>query len=352
MHFALLVFAPVAELADAPDLGSGVNTCGFDPCQAHHTAAIFISRRIFVLRKNSMDKATKATLAALLGYSIFGFCFLFSKTALGFASPFLLLAVRFFIAFIALNAVLIFGKKKFSLKGKPVANLLLLGLIQPVCYFIFETYGINSTSAAFSGVMIGMVPVVGLIFGILFLREKCSLLQGLCTVFSVFGVYLTTSGGFGNVSAKGFLLLFCAVVSAALFTILSRKISKDFSAFERTYVMFLLGSAVFIPVAFFEGQNDFSAMLKPFSEPLFWISVIYLAIISSVCAFLLINSALNHIPAGRALIFSNFTTVISVLAGIFIMGDSFSGIQLFGILIITISVFGVSYNGKNKKHTA
>ena len=294
-----------------------------------------------------MNKTTKSTLAALLGYSIFGFSFLFSKTALAFASPFFLLAARFLLAFIALNLVMLFGKTKISLKGKPLGSLLLLGFIQPVCYFIFETYGIDSTSAAFSGVMIGMVPVAGLVFGILFLHEKCSFLQGFFTVFSVLGVYLTTSGGFGNISAKGFFLLLGAVVSAALFTILSRKTSEHFSAFERTYVMFLLGSAVFIPMAIFEHGSDLSLMLKPFSEPLFCISVLYLAVVSSVCAFLLINFALNHIPAGRALIFSNFTTVISVLAGIFIMGDSFSKIQLLGILIITVSVFGVSFR-KNK----
>ena len=45
----------------------------------------------------------------------------------------------------------------------------------------------------------------------------------------------------------------------------------------------------------------------------------------------------------EALIFSNFTTVVSVLAGIFIMGDSFTLIQLLGIVIITAGVFGVSW---------
>ncbi len=125
-----------------------------------------------------MDKTTKATFSALIGYSIFGFSFLFSKTALAFASPFFLLAARFLFAFIALNLVMLFEKTKISFKGKPLGSLLLLGFIQPVCYFIFETYGIDSTSAAFSGVMIGMVPVAGLVFGILFLHEKCSFLQG------------------------------------------------------------------------------------------------------------------------------------------------------------------------------
>jgi drug/metabolite transporter (DMT)-like permease len=191
--------------------------------------------------------------------------------------------------------------------------------------------------------MIGTVPIIGLILGTLFLKEKCGFLQGFFTVLSVLGVYLTTSGGFGNISAKGFAFLLGAAFSAALFTILSRKISEHFSAFERTYVMFLLGSAVFIPLAIFEQRNDLGLILKPLSEPLFLLSVFYLAVVSSVCAFLFINYSLNYIPAGRALVFSNFTTVISVLAGIFIMGDSFSLTQLFGIAVITLSVFGVSY---------
>lgn len=290
-----------------------------------------------------LGSTAKATLFALIGYGIFGFSFLFSKTALEFAQPFTLLAIRFLAAFIILNLLRIHGKIGISYKGKPVGTLLFLGFIQPVCYFIFETYGIECTSAAFSGVMIGMVPVVGLVFGTVFLREKCSFLQGFCTVASVFGVYLTTAGGMGNISPKGFFLLFGAVLSAAAFTILSRKTAEHFSAFERTYMMFALGTAVFIPLALFENKGDFSALTRPFSEPVFIVSVIYLAAVSSVLAFILINSALNHLPAGRTLIFSNFTTVVSVLAGIFIMGDSFTPVQLFGILIISLAVFGVSY---------
>ncbi len=31
----------MAELADAPDLGSGVNSCRFDSCYPHHFTALF-----------------------------------------------------------------------------------------------------------------------------------------------------------------------------------------------------------------------------------------------------------------------------------------------------------------------
>ncbi len=288
-----------------------------------------------------MKQTHKAILASLIGNSIFGFSFLFSKVALDLVTPFVLLSIRFLTAFLVLNLLRLTGKCTVSLKGKPVGLLLLLGLVQPVFYFICETYGIAMTSASFSGVMIGLAPVVGLVFGVLFLKEKCTLFQGVCTILSAIGVGMTTTGGFGA-SMTGFLMLLGAVCSAALFAILSRRIAAHFSPFERTYVMFGLGSTVFTLIALAQNGWSLTALTAPLARPTFIGAVLYLAVVSSVCAFLLINYSLSHIPAGRALIFSNFTTVISVLAGIFIMKDTFTAVQLLGMLIITASVFGVS----------
>ena len=293
-----------------------------------------------------MNKTTKAILAALLGHSIFGFSFLFSKVALNIVSPYVLLSIRFIVAFLVLNLLLCTGKFHIDLKGKPVKYLLLLGLLQPVIYFICESYGISMTTAAFSGVMIGLVPVVGLVLGVLFLKEKCTLFQVICTVMSVVGVSMTSTGGFGTVSWAGFLFLLGAVLSGVLFTILNRSISDRFSAFERTYVMFALGSVFFTAIALVENGGMVSALIAPIAVPEFLVSVIYLAVVSSVCAFLLINYSVNYVSAGKVMIFANFTTVISVLAGIFIMGDRFAPVQLVGIVIITLSVFGVSYPQK------
>ena len=290
-----------------------------------------------------MSQRTKATIAALLGYSIFGFSFLFSKLALNVAEPLVLISVRFLLAFLALNVLLLTGKNKISLKGKPVPKLLLLGFVHPVMYFILESYGISMTTAAFSGLMIGLSPVIGLVFGVLFLKERCTKLQAVCTVLSVVGVAMTGTGGLGTVSFTGFALLLATAVCAALFPILSRSTATHFSAYERTYVMIGMGSIVFTVMALFQNRQDLSALAAPLSTGVFWVAVLYLAVVSSVGAFLLINYSLSHISAGRTLIFSNFTTVISVLAGILILGDQFSLVQLLGIVIITVSVFGVSY---------
>ena len=295
------------------------------------------------------NKTTIATLAALAGYSIFGFSFLFSKTALNLTTPFVLLAVRFLAAFLLLNILVLVGVIKLDLKGKPIKMLLVLGLVQPVLYFICESYGIAMTTASFSGVMIGLVPVVGLVFDMIFMKERCTVLQAVFTVTSVVGVAMTTTGGFGTVSILGFMLLLGAVVTAVLYAIISRKTAEHFSPFERTYVMFALGTVAFTVMALVETKGNVGALVAPLSNPTFWLCILYLSVVSSVCAFTAINFAVGHISAGRAMIFSNFTCVISAVAGVLILKETFTPLQLVGVVIIIIRVFGVSWPGSPKK---
>lgn len=290
-----------------------------------------------------MSNTAKATLAALISNAIFGFSFLFSKLALDHAEPSILLSVRFIVAFTLMNLLLLSGKQKVSFKNKPMGKLLLMGLIQPVIYYVCETNGIALTSASFSGIMIGLIPVAGLVLGVIFLKERCTALQVLFTLLSVLGVSLTTTGGLGSFSLPGFLYLLGAVMAAAGFTVISRSISSWFSPFERTYVITAMGMTVFTGMALVQNRADPVAWLRPLSQGGFWTAVLYLAVGSSVCAFLLYNYAVNHLSAGRTLIMSNFTSVVSVLAGILILKDSFAPSQLLGIALILISVFGVSW---------
>ncbi|MBQ3103720.1 MAG: DMT family transporter, partial [Oscillospiraceae bacterium] len=163
------------------------------------------------------------------------------------------------------------------------------------------------------------------------------------TLLSVLGVVLTTTGGFGSFSFAGLLFLLGSTVSAAAFTVISRKISVHFSAFERTYVMFALGAVVFTAMALWETRGNPSAWLVPFSRPKFLLSALYLAVLSSVCAFMLINYTVNYLSAGHTSIMSNFTTVVSVLAGVLILRESFTPLQFLGVAVIILSVLGVSW---------
>ena len=289
-----------------------------------------------------LKRSTLGLLAALASYTIFGFSYLFTKVALEVTTPFVLLSARFTVAFLAMNLIVLTGKVKLDLKGKPIRYLMGLGIVQPVLYFICENYGLSLTSASYSGIIMGMVPVSGMILGRLFLKEKVSVFQAVCAVCSVVGVALTAMGGPVAFSLLGTLLLVGSVFAGPLFNVISRSIADKFSAFERTYVMMGFGCVVFTVMALLQNRRDLSAVLVPLRTPSFWMAVLYLAVLSSVCAFLCLNYAVNHVSVSATTLLSNFSTPITVISGIFILHEQFSPVQLLGVEIILVSVFGVS----------
>ena len=132
-----------------------------------------------------MSSHAKAIGAVIIGNTIFGFSFIFSKMALQITLPSVMIAVRFVMAFIALNLIVFFGRMiqvsdgqggrrplvSFSLRGKPPLYILLLALFQPILYFLCESYGIVFTSAAFSGTIIAIIPIRGIIFDVLIMHS-------------------------------------------------------------------------------------------------------------------------------------------------------------------------------------
>ena len=294
-----------------------------------------------------MQNSRRENLSLLLafsGYAIFGFSFIFSKQALRVSTPFVLLAVRFIIAFLILNLLILTGKFKVNFKGKNIKLLLLLGLIQPVIYFICENYGVKLSATSFVGTIVALVPVVSMVFGSIFLREKVTPFQIFCILISVLGVFLTTLGQHtGTFSWIGFILLLGAVFSTSMYNVLSRKISGKFSAFERTYIMFALGCFAFTGIAILQSLGNFSEMIFiPLSDANFWLSILYLSAVSSVGAFLMLNYAMTYVDVAKTAIFANITTIISILAGVLILKESFGLFQIIGSLIIIATVYGVN----------
>ena len=293
--------------------------------------------------KNKNDAA--GTAAALAANIIFGCSFIFSKKALSAAHPLMILSVRFTVAFIAMSLLILTGKFRLSLKGKPKKRLLIMALAQPLLYFIFELYGLSLVSSALSGVIIALVPVAVMLLSVLFSGEKPTLLQGVCTAVSLVSVSvmsIISNDGKEN-RTTGILLLAAAVLCAAVFNILSRNESEHFSPFERTWFMFLIGAVGFNAAAIAVLRGKYiSELITAAGSYSFWVAILYLAVLSSVAAFMLYNYSTTVISATRASSFSNIITVVTVIAGVAILHERFTPIQYLLCALIILGVWGVN----------
>lgn len=281
---------------------------------------------------------------------IFGMSFMFTKQALDSFKTFHLLAFRFALAALVLGILALFGVIKIQLKSKPIKEFYLLCLFQPIAYFIFETIGVKLTSSSQAGMMIALIPVLVTLMAMVFLKEIPNRAQGVFIIVSVLGVLFIlalsgnpdTGGSFLGIAA-----LMGAVLSGGTFNILSRKLSRYYTPVEITFAMMWVGAVCFNVIALLQSTIDGSlnTYFSGFSNWSAVSAIFYLGVLSSICAFFMLNYMLSKLTASSAAVFTNLTTVVSVLAGVFIMREPFFWYQLIGGVLIVLGVWGTNYYG-------
>ena len=284
---------------------------------------------------------SRAVLAAIVGNSIFGLSFLASKIALSYTEPIMLLCLRFGIAFLLMNLLLLFRIVKVNFRKKNLLPLVLLGICQPVLYFVFENYGIKMSTSSFSGIMIGLVPIAGFFMGSLLIHETFSIKKLLWACCSVLGVCLISFSEkeSGTTTGVGFLCLILAVLTAALYNTLSKKAADEFTAFERTYIMFLTGFILFFLISSISYREQFVPELaEAFCTFEVLLPALYLAVFSSVIAFFCLNYAVTYLTVQQATSYTNLTSIVSFAAGVLLLHESFTWLHLIGVAVILLGI--------------
>lgn len=299
-----------------------------------------------------MQKNHYPVAAALAVAFIFGLSFVFTKETLTYLSPFQLLGLRFGMAALSLTLLVALKIVKLNIKTENLPELIKIGLWQPVLYFIFETYGVNYTTASESGVVIALVPMAVMVLSIIILGERITSGQAVFIAAAVAGVAVIALAGPdiqpGAPSENhliGIIMLFGAVTAAGFYSIFSRRASTRLGPFEITFVMMWLGAIVFNAIGLTNGYltGQLAGYYTFYQYPSVVYGIVYLGLISSVAAFFLLNYTLSRIPASRAAVFFNLTPIVSLLAGIIINGERLGEWQLAGCGLILLGVWGTNH---------
>ena len=297
-----------------------------------------------------MPKTLRAVGACLVTSTFFGLSFIFIKMCVTEIPLFTMLAWRNIIALIAMTVCVMTGILKVNLKGKDLKPLLVLSLFQPILYYILEALGVKLTTASESGIIIACIPIMTMIFSIIFLKDKPTKLQRFFMVLTVAGAIIVAGIGGLQTSSNllGYFILILAVCSDAAYSITSQKL-KDFTSAEKTYAMCITGTVVFTVCALVDsGVNGTMKDLVtlPFTNMGFLACVLYLALGCNIIAFLCSNYAISIIGATRRSAFAAVSTVITVVAGVFYLHEPFSWLQALATVMILAGATGVNFAGR------
>lgn len=288
-----------------------------------------------------------AYILAVINAAIVGLSFLFTKTAIEASSPLDTLAYRFTVSFLLLGLAVVSGFIKVDLNFKRLRKLLPLTLFYPVMFFSFQAFGLQLSPSSEGGIIFATTPVITMIFAAYFLKEKTNLWQKLSIALSVSGVIFIFVMKGSSIQAgdmAGIALLFVSCASIAGYTVLARALTKTFKPMEITFFMLGIGFIVFNIAAIVAHiqDNSLSAFVRPWTSTEFIISILFLGILASLVTALLSNIILSKIPASQMSVFSNLSTIISIIAGAVILHEEIWYYHIIGSAMIIAGVIGTN----------
>ncbi len=243
---------------------------------------------------------------------LFGLFPVASKKVLPFLDPFPLLAVRLTGAafcLLILHLLLVRNPIPIRKEWRAVLGLSFLGVVLNMGFFMV---GLQDTTPVNAVVVITTIPVFTYAIAVLLKRETLSPRRAVGILTALAGVlYLLAAGyHFDPAGAMGDLFVLLNALSYAAFLVLARPMTQRYDPLSLTTWMFLVGTAVFLPLGLALGLRGELAAAP--SSVMGWLVFIILG--ASVVTYVLNNKVLRHVPASTVAIFTYVQPVFTAVA--------------------------------------
>ena len=278
------------------------------------------------------------------------------KEALLVFNPLTLIVLRFSIAVVLMLCVGwifrgndIVGLQRVEKKDLPL--FLFGGLLQPFLYFIFETYTYQSfASPTIAEAMLSTQPILAPIFAWVILHEQVTRYNILGIIVSTLGMLLLLLVGSDNFAIGNPWGIFLAILTVSCsvgYSVVLRRIPPQYSPL--TIVFYVQSISLVLFYILWGGDlllntTQYSSTLlnaTQHSSTLLTslLSVLYLAVLASVTAFILFCYTVRYIGVTRANIFNNIRPVFTALIMWFFFSEQLPLWKWIGIIVIIIGLF-------------
>ena len=282
-------------------------------------------------------------LAIIAAHIIWGINTVVVKITLQEIPPMSLAFLRFALASLLLAPFLIHASKKIKIKKEDLPKLVSIGVFAIALNISLGFQGIMRTTAINASVLSLVIPILSVLGGWWFLKEKVYLVNilgiavGLLGTLVIIGLPQLLTGGISNQILFGNILIVLGATSWVIGAIISKKILKRYSTLTVTAIGFMVGTiALFIP-----------ALIEYIKDPT-WITqvtlvgllgLLFITMLSSISGYFLFEWGLSKTSVIAADLFQYIEPLIATTLAVIVLNERISPSFLSGAVLIAVGAF-------------
>jgi drug/metabolite transporter (DMT)-like permease len=292
------------------------------------------------------SRNTSSWFLLIMANALWAASYVAAKFALTDTSLIIMLALRMGISALVLLPFLITMRKNLNLSRQLIPQLLLLALIGFVLNKLLEYGGLALTTASDVALLITSESIFTAALSWLLLRERFKPLTGFALLLGFIGVYLIVErslipnipAGGGLIRVLGDLLVILALLVEAYYTVRAKSMLVKHSPFLITSASIVISMFFWTPVAAWEilttGWHPIGLVA--------WLSIAWLAIMSTVIAYLAWFKGLARIDGSAAASTLFIQPLLGTFLAIVILHDQLTPMTVVGGILIIVSVYLIS----------
>lgn len=205
---------------------------------------------------------------------------------------------------------------------------------QSFCYFTALKYA----SASLVALLLYIYPAIVTLISVVFLHERINPLKIIAVILALSGCTLIV-GFTGSGNIKGIILALAAALIYAVYIVCGSKIIKNGMAVQSSAVIMLSASFVF-------GLSLLNKGFEPPKNMNGLISIIAIALVSTVIAIWSFFSGLERIGPTNASLISTLEPVVTVACSIVFLGERLSMTNVIGGCLVFGALLAVAFSHK------
>jgi len=238
-------------------------------------------------------------LLLILTVCFWGWSFVATKICLDYLTPLQVVGLRYVFGLPVMLAVLIGKRRRFDIERRDYPMFLAAAAVITI-HFLVQVSGMQYTSATNTGWLISVTPLVLAVLSFIFLKERITTRAILGIIVATAGVVLLVSKGdifaLDWLQSKGDWMVFLSAHTWAIFTILTRDLSRKYPPLVVAFVILALSATVIVGgMVLFSDWHRFTHLPL---EPV--LAILFLGIFCLGLAFWFWQEGVSRLGAARA----------------------------------------------------